>query len=62
MQRRTSAGMKRPARDMSAARPTAFMAAVLPPVLGPVIRGLHWATSQLNVSTFCPMSWGALLV
>jgi hypothetical protein len=25
-------------------------------------RGLHSSTLQLNVSTFCPMWWGALLV
>ena len=28
----------------------------------PAIRALHSSTFQLNVSTFCPMWWGALLV
>jgi hypothetical protein len=28
----------------------------------PWIRGLHSSTFQLNVSTVCPMCWGALLV
>jgi len=28
----------------------------------PLVRGLHSSTFQLNVSTFCPMWWSALLV
>ena len=28
----------------------------------PRIRGLHSSTVQLNVSTFCHLCWGALLV